>query len=107
MIRERARTPVRSRAQRVEALRRANEIRIARAALKRQLALGTVEITGVLAAPLACIRTQKVDELLLALPRYGPVRVSRLLADCQISAAKTVAGLSDRQRRELISRLST
>jgi hypothetical protein len=83
----RPRTPVRPHAQRAEALQRANEIRIARAALKRQLALGTLEITGLLAAPPACTRTQKVDELLLALPKYGPVRVSRLLSNCGIRDA--------------------
>jgi hypothetical protein len=102
-----ARTPVRSPAQRLQALRQANEIRIARAQLKRRLAVGSVKITDILAAPPPCTQTQKVDELLLALPKYGPVRVDRLLSNCRISAAKTVAGLSDRQRQELIARLSS
>jgi hypothetical protein len=61
-------TPVRSHAQRLQALHRANEIRIARAQLKRQLALGTLHITDLLAAPPPCTRTQKIDKLLLALP---------------------------------------
>ena len=100
-----ARTPARSPAQRRDALRRANEIRIARAQLKRRPATGSVRITDILAAPPACTQTQKVDELLLALPKYGPVRVGRLLSHCRISPAKTVAGLSDRQRQELIDHL--
>jgi hypothetical protein len=98
---------VRSHAQRLQALRRVNEIRIARAQLKQQLALGTLQITDLPPAPPPCTRTQKIDELLLALPKHGPVRVGRLLTHCRISPAKTVAGLSDRQRQELITRLSS
>ena len=98
-------TPSRSSAQRLEALRRANEIRIGRAHLKRALAAGSVRVSEILAAPPECVKTQKVQALLLALPKYGPARVARLLAQCQISSAKTVAGLSERQRGELIGRL--
>ena len=101
----RAATPARSTAQRLEALRRANEIRIGRAQLKRTLASGSVRITEILARPPECAKTQKVHDLLLALLKYGPARVARLLAQCQISSAKTVAGLSERQRGELIGRL--
>jgi len=102
----RAVTPARSAAQRLEALRRANEIRLGRAQLKKNLATSSVRISDILLTPPECARTQKVDDLLLALPKYGPVRVARLLAHCRISPSKTVAGLSDRQRQELISRLS-
>jgi len=100
-----AATPSNSSAQRLEALRRANEIRIGRARLKRTLASGSVRVTEILAAPPECVKTLKVQALLLALPKYGPARVARLLAQCQISSAKTVAGLSERQRGELIGRL--
>ena len=98
-------TPSRSSAQRLEALRRANEIRIGRARVKRTLASGGVRVSEILAAPPECVKTLKVQALLLALPKYGPARVARLLAQCQISSAKTVAGLSERQRGELIGRL--
>ena len=103
----RADTPARSAAQRLKALRRANEIRIGRAQLKKNLASGSVRITDILAAPPECAKTQKVHDLLLALPKYGPARVARLLAYCRINPSKTVAGLSDRQRKELIGRLSS
>jgi hypothetical protein len=103
----RAVTPARSAVQRLEALRRANEIRIGRAQLKRTLATGSVRITDILATPPECAKTQKVHDLLLALPKYGPARVNRLLAHCRISPSKTVVGLSDRQRNELIGRLSS
>jgi hypothetical protein len=81
-------------------LRRANEIRIGRAQLKRALAAGSVRVNDILAAPPEGVRTQKVQALLLALPKYGPARVARLLAQCQISSAKTLAGLNERQRAD-------
>lgn len=102
----RADTPAGSSAQRLEALHRANEIRIGRAQLKKNLAAGTVKITDILTTPPACAKTQKVHDLLLALPKHGPARVARLLTNCRISPSKTVAGLSDRQRQELIGRVS-
>ena len=55
--------------QRLEALRRANEIRIGRAQLKRTLATGSVRITDILATPPECAKTQKAHDLLLALPK--------------------------------------
>ena len=85
----------------------ANEIRIGRAQLKMKLASGRVRITDILATPPECAQTQKVHDLLLALPKHGPARVTRLLVHCRISPSKTVAGLSDRQRKELIGRLSS
>jgi len=88
-------------------LRRANEIRIGRALLKKKLAAGGVQISDILETPPECAKTQKVEDLLLALRKHGPVRVARLLAHCRISPSKTVAGRSDRQRTELISRLSS
>ena len=99
----RAETHARSTAQRLEALRKANEIRTGRAQLKMNLASGRVRITDILATPPECAQTQKVHDLLLALPKYGS---ARLLAHCRISPSKTVADLSDRQRTELIGRLS-
>ena len=99
--------PARSAAQRLGALRRANEIRVGRAQLKKHLAAGSVRISDILATPPECAQTQAVHDLLLALPKYGPARVARLLVHCRISPSKTVAGLSDRQRKELIGRLSS
>jgi S13-like H2TH domain len=101
-VRGRAPSPVRSAEQRREALRLANEIRAARARLKKQLAAGSVRVEVILAAPPACAETQKLHDLLLAVPGYGPARVARLLARTRISHSKTVAGLSDRQRAELL-----
>jgi hypothetical protein len=36
------------------------------------------------------------------LPKVGPVKAARMLAQCRIAHAKTLGGLSDRQRAALI-----
>ena len=41
-------------------------------------------------------------EVLLAVPKIGSVRVGRVLAQCGIAHSKTLGGLTDRQRDELI-----
>ena len=51
------------------------------------------------------ILTAKVSDMLLAVPKYGQVKVNKILAQCRISPSKTIGGLSERQRRELIGHL--
>ena len=98
-------TPERSRAQRMDALNRANEIRTRRARLKRDLKAGRVKIHGLLLSPPEYLQTAKVFDLLLAVPKYGRVKVNRILTHCRISPSKTIGGLSERQRTELVSYL--
>ena len=86
----------------MRALRHANEIRSDRARLKKELAVGRVRIEEVIAQPPESGQTAKVYELLLALPKIGPVRATRWLSQCRIAPTKTVAGLTNRQRIELI-----
>jgi len=100
--RGKANAPGRSREQRVRALQQANEIRSARAQLKRDLASGRIELTRILARPPEFAQTAKVLDLLLFLPKVGPVKARRMLAQCRIAHAKTLSGLSDRQRAALI-----
>jgi hypothetical protein len=45
--------------------------------------------------------------MLLAVPKIGRVKVNRLLAVARISPSKTIGGLSERQRTELIEPLRT
>ncbi len=93
--------PSRSRAQREDALRRANVVRVQRAQLKRDLRAGRCSIRTVVLDPPAFVQTAKVADLLLVLPKYGPVKVDKLLRRCRIASSKTVGGLSERQRTEL------
>ena len=97
--------PERSYNQRMEALQRANDIRTRRAQLKRDLKAGRQPIEELLLAPPAYLETAKVFDLLLAVPKYGRVKVNKILAHCRIAPSKTIGGLSERQRSELTSLL--
>ena len=102
--------PLRSLDQRMEALRRANEIRVQRAQLKKDLKAGAVSMDQILRDPPECVETAKVIDILIAVPKFGRVKAARFLNQCRISQSKTVGGLSDRQRAELLGlfdRIST
>ena len=86
----------------MDALRRANEIRVRRAQLKKDLKDGRVRIESVLERPPDYVETAKVFDILMAVPKLGRVKASRLLNQCRISQSKTVGGLSERQRTELV-----
>ena len=94
--------PARSIDQRMEALRRANDIRVKRAQLKKALKSGEVSIEQILREPPDFVSTAKVFDMLMAVPKFGRVKAARLLNTCRISQSKTVGGLSDRQRQELL-----
>ncbi len=98
-------TPERSLTQRLDALGRANEVRVSRAALKRQLKAGHVSVHSLLLDPPKSIETMKIVDLLLATPGRGAVKVHRILTQCRISPSKTLAGLTERQRAEITSSL--
>ncbi len=98
-----AQAPVRSLDQRMEALKRANDIRVRRAQLKKDLKDGRVEIEAILRTPPQYVETAKVFDILMAVPKFGRVKAARLLNQCRISQSKTVGGLSERQRTELVS----
>lgn len=90
----------------MEALKRANHIRVRRAQLKKDLKAGSVGIKEILREPPEYVATAKVFDMLMALPKFGRVKASRYLNQARISQAKTVGGLSDRQRSELIELFS-
>ena len=94
--------PVRSPDQRMDALKRANDIRVRRAQLKKDLKLGRTQIETVLTDPPDYVVTAKVFDMLLAVPKFGRVKATRFLNQARISQSKTVGGLSERQRAELI-----
>ena len=100
-------TPERSLDQRRQALKRANEIRSRRAKLKRDLKAGHVQILSLLRDPPEYLLSAKVYDMLLHVPKYGQVKASRALKTCRISHSKTFQGLSERQRNEIISHLTS
>jgi hypothetical protein len=97
--------PARSYDQRMDALGRANQIRVERARLKRDLKAGAVTIDAILADPPDYLLTAKVFDMLLAVPKFGRVKATRFLNQCRVSQSKTVGGLSERQRAELVGLL--
>ena len=100
-----AAAPERSLLQRMDALQRANEIRTRRAQLKRDLKAGRVSIHTLLTSPPEYVETAKVFDMLLAVPKYGRVKANKVLQQCRISPSKTIGGLSERQRAELVGLL--
>jgi hypothetical protein len=102
MSKTQAQAPVRSLDQRMEALKRANHIRVRRAQLKKDLKDGRVQIEQILLDPPDWVSTAKVFDMLMAVPKFGRVKAARLLNQCRISQSKTVGGLSERQRTELV-----
>jgi hypothetical protein len=97
--------PDRSLEQRMAALKNANVIRVARAQLKRDLKAGRVSILDVILDPPEWMESAKVFDFLLATPKYGRVKVNKVFVQCRISPSKTIGGLSERQRGEIVGLL--
>ena len=90
----------------MEALARANEIRSLRAQLKKDIKSGATSLASVISDPPEYVMTAKVYDMLMAVPKYGRVKATRFLTHCRISQGKTIGGLSERQRAELIDLLA-
>jgi hypothetical protein len=92
--------------QRLVALERANQVRLARALLKRRIADGAVSAGQViLACPHEASRWS-VGELLMSQPQWGSTRSRRFLERNQIGELKPVGELTERQRQMLAGQLS-
>ena len=87
----------------MRALRRANEIRTARAQLKRDLKAGKVKVEHLLIDPPEYVLSAKAFDMIIAVPKYGRVKANKILSQCRISPSKTIGGLSERQRGELVA----
>lgn len=97
--------PTRTLIQRQEALAKGNRIRTYRGNLKRDLKAGKVSIHDLLLEPPEELLTMKAFDLIRAVPKYGRVKVNKVLQLCRISPSKTIGGMSPRQRTELVSML--
>jgi hypothetical protein len=91
--------------QRLQALERANEIRLARAELKRRIAYGAVSAAEVILAPPLEANSWAIGDLLLSQRRWGHTRCRKFLIRAQINETKPVGALTDRQRRMLAGQL--
>lgn len=87
------------------ALRRANEVRLARAELKRRIAEGDVDPCDVVLDVPEEAEGMAVMDLLMSQHRWGRTRCRKFLAAVPISETKALGGLTDRQRRALAALL--
>lgn len=101
----RDRPPDRSIQQRMDALTSANTIRTRRALLKKDLKAGRVKIENLILDPPEWLYTAKIFDFMMATPKLGRVKVNQILNQCRISPSKTIGGLSERQRGEIVSYL--
>jgi hypothetical protein len=62
-----------------------------------------ITVASVLREPPEFLQTAKVVDVLMATPKCGRVKSARILEQCRISPSKTVGGLSERQRAELLA----
>lgn len=102
--------PDRTLLQRAQALQHANDIRLYRAQVKRDLKDGNLNIVDLLAGVAyedPRLATMKIYELVFAAPRFGRMRMNQLFVRCMIAQSKTVAGITHRQRDELLYEVAT
>lgn len=92
--------------QHLRALEHANRVRLARANLKRRVAAGEIEVADVVASPPAEVAGMSISELLMSQPRWGRTRCRRLLTSLSVLENKRIGTFTERQRAELVARLS-
>jgi len=91
--------------QHLQALTAANDTRLFRAHLKRDLKAGRVEIAPVVLDPDTRLGSMRTTDLLGALPRVGTHRAGRLVRAVGISETRTIGALTPRQRGVLVAEL--
>jgi len=89
----------------MQALARANKVRLARAALKREITAGRRSITEVVMESPWEAESMSLSELLCAQSRWGRARSRKLLSSTALSEGKRVGTLTERQRRVLVAAL--
>jgi hypothetical protein len=99
-------TTLSRRDQRLNSLRRANDVRLKRVALRRQVASGALHVSDVLSSRPDEALNWKIGDLLLAQPRWGANRLRKFLGYQKVSESRTVGQLTDRERERLIRALS-
>ena len=91
--------------QRLRALERANEIRLARAELRRRIADGEVSAAEVILSPPCAAENWAIGDMLLSQRRWGSTRCRKFLLRNQINETKAVGALTERQRHLLADQL--
>ncbi|HEU4658836.1 MAG TPA: hypothetical protein VFR97_15005 [Capillimicrobium sp.] len=92
--------------QHLRALQRANEVRLARAELKRRVADGELTVAEVVLESPWEAESMAIADLLMSQRRWGRTRCRRFLAQVPLSETKTIGSLTERQRRAVAALLS-
>ena len=87
--------------QHLRALARANQVRLARAELKRRIGAGRLSAVEVIRTCPPEAEGMTVTELLTSQRRWGQNRALRVLAEIPVSETKTLGSMTERQRRAL------
>jgi hypothetical protein len=91
--------------QHLQALERANEIRLARAAVKRRVATGDLPAAQVVLSCPPEVEGMAVSDLLMSQHRWGRTRCRKLLAAVPLSENKRLGAMTERQRHALAEML--
>lgn len=92
--------------QHMKALAKANEVRLARASLKRQIAAGELSVAEVLADFPPEAEGMTVSELLSSQRRWGRTRSRKLLSRLDLTENKRIGTLTERQMTLLTAALN-
>lgn len=92
--------------QHMQALARANRVRLARAALKRSIGRGDVDVADVIRDCPWETESMTLAELLTSQRRWGRTRARKLLQSLGLSENKKLGTLTPRQRALLSSALN-
>lgn len=92
--------------QHMRALARANEVRLARAELKRLIAHGELSVSEVVMTSPWEAESMTISDLLMSQRRWGITRCRKLLLAIQMSENKTVGSMTPRQRGALAALLA-
>ena len=91
----------------MRALERANQVRLARAELKRKVAANQIDVADVIIDCPWEAESMAVGDLLMSQRRWGQTRCRKFLAQIPMSERKTIGSMTDRQRRTLAAMLSS
>jgi hypothetical protein len=91
--------------QHLQALARANRVRLARAELKRRVADGELGVADVVVSCPWEAESMAIADLLMSQHRWGRTRCRRFLAALPMSETKTIGSMTDRQRFALAGML--
>jgi hypothetical protein len=91
----------------MRALERANEVRLARADLKRRVATAEIRVADVIVQCPWEVHSMAVADLLMSQRRWGQTRCRRFLAQIPMSEKKTIGSMTERQRHSLAAMLSS